>query len=281
MKTTYYYLVSGLPEINEESAANISRIKMEIEEQLDSYDAIAFRFLIFKNDNKNLLQFLRQRDGIEAEPGTDFFVPANFSFEDLENLIIDAYDSEYSVPEYIEQFLEELKNEKYTLRERENRLLQLYYEAGIEYPNRFISQYFLFKRDLKNIILTLNAKMANFKSERIVIGDYDLAKDLFIAQGRDLGLSKVYDYVNTLADKLLNRELVDLELEIDNIVFSFLNENFDENGFHLEAVLIWFLKLASFSRWNQLREQEGSTALDSIVNRIVQTSALPLENVNE
>ena len=158
-ETNFHFLVNALPDVASLAADEIDEVRYLIESNLDHESLHTFRFLLYRNDNKNLLKLMRKRDGILPKMADRFNTPAVFSFEDLDDMLIDAYEDEAEIPGYLAEFLQEERQSNWAVRERENRLVDLYYEAGTCYPQDFISAMFLFKRDLKNILLALNARM--------------------------------------------------------------------------------------------------------------------------
>lgn len=267
----YYYLIASLPEIDDESIKKFPQLIKEWEEELHPADLPDLRFLLMRNDNKNLLKFLRARDGISLLDRISMHTPSVYSFEELENIYIGEYDGDKEVPYYFLKFIEEESEKKYSVRERENRLLELYYEAGIGHKNPFIRKMFLFKRDLKNIMLAINAKRHGFKMENVVLGDYDLPKRLFQAQEEDFGLSKEYPFVKNLIKKLEETQLVDLEREIDKALLDYLDEE-ESADFSFNYLLRYFIEMSQKYRYLNLSESEGEKALNEITEKIIQKS---------
>lgn len=148
-ETNFHFLVNALPDVASLAADEIDEVRYLIESNLDHESLHTFRFLLYRNDNKNLLKLMRKRDGILPKMADRFNTPAVFSFEDLDDMLIDAYEDEAEIPGYLAEFLQEERQSNWAVRERENRLVDLYYEAGTCYPQDFISAMFLFKRDLK------------------------------------------------------------------------------------------------------------------------------------
>ncbi len=274
----YHFLVNALPELADRATERLSEIRSLIEANLDDESLQAFHYLLYRNDNKNLLKLLRKRDGILPAPtAAHFYEPAVFRFEDLEDLLISAYEGEAAVPGYMLTFLDEEKHAGWTVRERENRLLHLYYEAGTEFPQEFIRSMFLFKRDLKNILLALNARSHNFKITRITLGDYDLTAQLATSTQADFGLTGAHEYLPLLSTLLGDGRLIDLEKEIDHLLLAHCATLVGENMFQLNYVLYYFLELSLAHRWAILSPEKGSRALDELVEDVIRSAERPVE----
>lgn len=274
----YHFLVNALPEFSDRAAERVAEIRALIEANLGAEELQAFHYLLYRNDNKNLLKLMRKRDGImPATTAAHFYEPAVFSFEDLDDMLISAYQGEFAIPQYLQQFLDEEPHAGWRVRERENRLLELYYEAGTQFPQEFICSMFLFKRDLKNILLALNARTHNFKITRITLGDYDLPAQLAASTQTDFGLGGVYEYIPQLMNLLADGKLFELEKTIDRLLLDHCASIVGENMFTLNYVLYYFLELSFRHRWSVLSSEKGARALDELIADVVRSAERPLE----
>lgn len=274
-ETNFHFLVNALPDVASLAADEIDEVRYLIESNLDHESLHTFRFLLYRNDNKNLLKLMRKRDGILPKMADRFNTPAVFSFEDLDDMLIDAYEDEAEIPGYLAEFLQEERQSNWAVRERENRLVDLYYEAGTCYPQDFISAMFLFKRDLKNILLALNARMQGFKVARITVGDYDLPAALASSPQADFGLAGVYEYIPQMAAYLNEGRLVELENLLDDLLLDHCATLVGDSIFTLNYVLYYFLELSLRHRWHELTPEKGARALSETVQEIIRTAGQP------
>lgn len=274
-ETNFHFLVNALPDVASLAADEIDEVRYLIESNLDHESLHTFRFLLYRNDNKNLLKLMRKRDGILPKMADRFNTPAVFSFEDLDDMLIDAYEDEAEIPGYLAEFLQEERQSNWAVRERENRLVDLYYEAGTCYPQDFISAMFLFKRDLKNILLALNARMQGFKVARITVGDYDLPAALASSPQADFGLAGVYEYIPQMAAYLNEGRLVELEHLLDDLLLDHCATLVGDGIFTLNYVLYYFLELSLRHRWHELTSEKGARALSETVQEIIRTAGQP------
>jgi len=79
-ETNFHFLVNALPDVATLAADEIDEVRYLIESNLDPASLRAFRFLLHRNDNKNLLKLMRKRDGILPKMADRFNTPAVFSF---------------------------------------------------------------------------------------------------------------------------------------------------------------------------------------------------------
>jgi hypothetical protein len=276
-ETNFHFLVNALPDVATLAADEIDEVRYLIESNLDAESLRAFRFLLYRNDNKNLLKLMRKRDGILPKMAERFYTPAVFSFEDLDDMLIDAYEDEAEIPDYLAEFLREERQSNWSLRERENRLIHLYYESGTSHPQKFISSMFLFKRDLKNILLALNARAHGFKVARITVGDYDLPAALALSTHAEFGLSGVYEYIPQLAAFLAQGRLVELEHLLDDLLLAHCATLVGDRIFTLNYVLYYFLELSLRHRWHELTPEKGARALSETIQEIIRTAGEPVK----
>lgn len=277
-EANFHFLVNALPDLTDMAAGELDEVRSLIEDNLDETAIATFRYLLYRNDNKNLLKLLRKRDGILPKTAGHFYTPAVFTFEDLDDLIIDEYEDDAAIPDYVTQFLSEEKAANWTVRERENRLLELYYAAGTTHNQEFIRSMFLFKRDLKNVLLALNARMQGFKITRITVGDYDLPTALAASTQADFGLAGVHEYIPHLSGLIANGQLVELEQTLDALLLEHCGGLVRGDIFSLNYVLYYFLELSLKHRWQTLTPDKGARALDELVTDIIRTAGQPAES---
>lgn len=274
MAERYHYLISGLPELftSEQTAErDMARIQAEILELLEPDDAEQFRYLLYRNDNKNLLRLIRDRHGIKDESNISFYRPAAFSHQDLEEGILGIFD----LPDYMQTFLEDVDTSKPLTHKTENRLIELYYEEAIEHSGDFLSEYFSYKRDIKNILSAINAKRDGVEVEEVLVGDTDLNRQLAGSNLPDFGLSSIYPFIQEVRELLDLRRLSDLERKVDSLILDFLEERSEGHIFDEVAVFSYFLELSLAARWLDRSKEEGRDRLRDIVRKVLSNSALP------
>lgn len=269
----YYYLLSGLPESDEKTAPEkIEDVQQDIDELLEETDRDAFHFFLYRNDNKNLLRILRDRDGVATYDEVEFYRPCRFSHEDLENALAGVFE----LPGYMQKFLEsdpKIDNEE-QLRQRENRLLEMYYEAALNHRSSFVREWFQFKQDLKNIIQAINAKKYGLPLSELLIGRSDLADQLARQPLLDQSLQKLYPYLLTLQDHIENGRMTELEKEIESLLLSFAEEKSALEPFGFSSVMLRFLHFSYDYRWAGLTEQAGKEALNRQIDSILSKANL-------
>ncbi len=278
MSEQYYYLISSLPELNTRGGLGehqLESLQETIEDNLSDADRALFQYLVFRNDNKNLLFILRQREGVRETPRLSFHRPCAFSHQRLEEGLAGLG----SLPRYMHRFLEERRSGRLSGagRRLENRLTELYYDEALQAPNSFIRSYFYFKRDLKNIVSALNARRVGYPLEEVLLGQYELSERLLDHPGADFGLGLSHPYVAELAELIDERRFKELEVAIDRIQLEYLDELTAFDYFGAAQVFAYFIKLSLSHRWLDLKRDAGLQELNVIIENVLRTASLPEE----
>ena len=130
---SYYYLISGLPEVklsDSKAKYDINEIAQNILSNLSDKDIKLFNYFIYQNDNKNLVNAIALSKGLFS-PYSVHLEPSIFSKEEIQK-----YDNLSNLPNYMVKFLEDNKNTEWeNIRHIENSLLSLYYEEMIQTGN--------------------------------------------------------------------------------------------------------------------------------------------------
>ena len=274
----YYYLKSGLPVLGTaglSAEANLDSIRVFIESNLSPGDQAHFRYLLYRNDNKNLLRLMRAHDGVEESSHLTFNEPAVFAHQELES----GFSGISELPEYMKVFVAEYRAGRLppNVRVRENMLKESYYSEALDLPNAFLRSYFHFKRDLKNILSAINARKFGYPLEEVFIGDYDLVETLRTSRASDFGLARSHPYVSELGGLIESGDLSGLERAIDRILIDHVDEQSAGEPFGSAAVFAYFVRLSLGSRWLSLTKEGGMVELRNIMQRILARASWPTE----
>ena len=125
---------------------------------------------------------------------------------------------------YMREFLEETDIQKPLTLETENRLIELYYQEAIANSGEFLSGYFEHKRDIKNIVIAINAKRDGKDVSQVLVGDTDLNRQIAVSNQADFGLSRIYPFIPEIRELIEHRHLNDLEKKIDSLILDYIEE---------------------------------------------------------
>lgn len=269
---SYYYLISGLPEVkllDSKAKYDINEITQNILSGLSSKDAKLFNYFIYQNDNKNLVNAIALSKGLFS-PYFVHLEPSIFSKEEIQK-----YANLSNLPNYMVKFLEDNKNTEWeNIKHIENSLLSLYYEEMIQTGNAFIREYALFMRNLKNILAALNGKALGFSGDEIskeLIGDYPLISSLTKSSAADFGLGREIPYINSIIDTFNSSDKAD-PYNLENVECSLVNGFLDRltsiKSFTTDNLFAYYINLTYAVSINGRNEEEGKKHLQTLVNSL-------------
>ena len=274
---SYYYLISGLPEVklsDSKAKYDINEITQSILSGLSSKDAKLFNYFIYQNDNKNLANSIALSKGLFS-PYNIHLEPSIFSKEEIQK-----YSNLSNLPNYMAKFLEDNKNTEWeNIRHIENSLLSLYYDEMINTGNGFIREYALFMRNLKNILAALNGRALGFSADAIakeLIGDYPLINILTKSTAADFGLGKEIPYINNIIETFNSSDKAD-PYNMENIECSLVNEFLERatsiKSFTTENLFAYYINLTYAVSINGRNEEEGKKHLETLVSSLKSEAA--------
>ena len=269
---SYYYLISGLPEVklsDSKAKYDINEITQNILSNLSDKDIKLFNYFIYQNDNKNLVNAIALSKGLFS-PYSVHLEPSIFSKEEIQK-----YANLSNLPNYMVKFLEDNKNTEWeNIRHIENSLLSLYYEEMIQTGNAFIREYALFMRNLKNILAALNGKALGFSGDEIskeLIGDYPLISALTKSSAADFGLGREIPYINNIIDTFNSSDKAD-PYNLENVECSLVNGFLDRltsiKSFTTDNIFAYYINLTYAVSINGRNEEEGKKHLQTLVNSL-------------
>ena len=269
---SYYYLISGLPEVklsDSKAKYDINEVTQNILSNLSDKDIKLFNYFIYQNDNKNLANAIANSKGLFS-PYSIHLEPSIFSKEEIQK-----YVNLSNLPNYMVKFLEDNKNTEWeNIRHIENSLLSLYYEEMIQTGNAFIREYALFMRNLKNILAALNGKALGFSGDEIskeLIGDYPLISALTKSSAADFGLGREIPYINSIIDTFNSSDKAD-PYNLENVECSLVNGFLDRltsiKSFTTDNLFAYYVNLTYAVSINGRNEEEGKKHLQTLVNSL-------------
>lgn len=269
---SYYYLISGLPEVklsDSKAKYDINEITQNILSNLSDKDIKLFNYFIYQNDNKNLVNAIALSKGLFS-PYSVHLEPSIFSKEEIQK-----YVNLSNLPNYMVKFLEDNKNTEWeNIRHIENSLLSLYYEEMIQTGNAFIREYALFMRNLKNILAALNGKALGFSGDEIskeLIGDYPLISALTKSSAADFGLGREIPYINSIIDTFNSSDKAD-PYNLENVECSLVNGFLDRltsiKSFTTDNLFAYYINLTYAVSISGRNEEEGKKHLQTLVNSL-------------
>lgn len=274
----YYYLVSGLPELNFDNrkiSFEISDIIREFSDLMSSEDFEDIRTVLFSIDLRNIVSNFIEKSSDEFEAN------GNFNYDELEyffsSSIKDIRDDFNNIDDLIVTFISYYNSSEsyYPNMSWSDQLALMYYNYALESSNNFLKEYFLFEKDLKNILIALIAAKYNFSPEVSLLGSNDTVHALKTVKSKDYGLSGDYPFINRLITLFDSSDFYKRELEIDKIKWDFIEDLNSFEYFSSSNIMGFLLKYTILNRWAVKSEEKGKKSLDKIFAELEKSYELP------
>jgi len=265
-KRNYYCLVAGLPDIiidGNKPGETSHELKNELGEQLHTSDYKLAELLYLHYDNKNLLNLLLKQD--------NRFIPlGNYTEEYLEEQIKEPTN----IVDYMKQLIYNFKAETSgnSNMSSENELQSLYYEYVLQVENDFLGQWFMFDRDMKNIITAVNCRKYGYDTEKQLIPvkyENEVYETLIKSSPKADLLADEVPYVEKILQIAESEmDISEKEKSLDNIKWQFLDEHTFFRYFTIEKILSFVIKLKIVERWIELDNETGKALFARLINNI-------------
>lgn len=261
----YYYLVSGLPDIQLSDTKVSPMVEMaeEIKDNLSAADANLFRLLLMKYDNENLLAYLKDNNAQLNPLG-------NLSSNDWEELVAlmnesDSVADKRLMP-YIQQFYAQYTEGFPENVLPEDQLATGYYSYGMKCGNRFLADWFEFNLNLNNVLTALMCRKFGFDIKTAVLGSNEIAEALRTSGARDFGLAGTFDQMEEVLRIAEMTDLYEREKRLDALRWNWLEENTFFHFFSAERIWAFWLKCELIHRWEDLTTEKGKAVFRQLMD---------------
>ena len=251
-KQEYHYLVAGLPGIvigQSKVSLKVADFKEELSHFLHPEDFQLIEMLFLRFDNQNLLNLLQKSD-LPWDP------MGKFSLEQMEQ---GMDDPTAGLPDYMKVFHTAFREGTPFVNGMswENQLTQLFYDHVIGQTEDFLNAWFIFERDLKNLLTAISARRHGLPLEGQLIGKNEVTAAIRKSHARDFGLANEYPYIEKLLKVEEQTDILDRERTITQLKWTQIDELNTFNYFTIDKILGFLLKLISFERWSNLDPDDG------------------------
>lgn len=264
----YYYLVSGLPELDPDQwhpPIHPVEFRQELKHFLSPADYELLHWVFLPFDNRNLLTRL-------TDDGTAWHPLGWYSREEMERKL---HEPGGLLP-YMEKFLTAWHQEspRRTDFQWENLLAQLFYETAREAPNEMIRKWYVFDNYLKNFLAGWNIRQYLFPSEGHFIGTDDMIRSMEKLPAHDFGLSFELPMMDRILAALDEDDVLNRERMLDRLRWRYIDELNTFQYFTVEVIAGFLLKCNMLYRWDRLDAQRGSQSLRRELKRFENTIML-------
>ena len=271
----YFYLLASLPDLELEKAnknLDFEAIFDLVKRNLSEEDLRLFQYLLYPNDIKNIIsEIAAKREKPSLYPA--YFFPSHIAPNSLKNTskIQEVLPGFFA--SLFEQHPEWLEDKQ--LPKLENIMLERFYESALNLDDKFISKYFEFDRNLRNILVACNARNYSLNLESQLIGDADINRQLQRSQASDFGLSQQFPFIDEIFLVLEKEEPVALEKLLDKLRWGFIDDYNALNFFERGNVYGYFMKLMMTKRWTDLEGEETPDRLGALIEDSMKSLEIP------
>ncbi len=270
MKRNYYYLVAGLQDITldiHKLSTGQQEFRNELQTALHPKDYQLTEVLFYPFDNINLLNLLSKSEKEFDERGT-------FSQAQLEENI---RESNGELPAYMDQFIQSYKEDDPIIpgMSPENQLTTLFYRYTRSLNSDFLRNWFMFNRDLNNLLTAIVCRKYDIPYENQIIGNDDIADSIRKSHARDFGLSAEITWLDDILNIAKNDDVQEREKAIDQLRWNYLDEVTFFEYFTIDKILAFTLKLGMVERWLALDREHGSKMFNQLLHELKSSYKLP------
>jgi hypothetical protein len=265
----YYFLIAGLPELvfsDKKSPMNLAECRQLILNQLHPDDKALVQLLFLPFDHVNLINTLFHGNkafnvnGVLGPSEIAGFIDAKLRDEQLPHLkfryIADVLTSTFLLPEML------------PLASFESLLLNGYYTYLASVPNKFVNNYSVFDKNIRNLFAALNGQKFSLPFESQLIGDDQNLEMLKKFRWRDYGMVAQVGNIEALLALFEMSDVLERELKIDMLRWHFIDDAVLFEPFSIDRVLAYLLKLMMLERWILLDHEKGKVLLAKFLDDI-------------
>lgn len=261
----YYYLISGLPDLRfgeEHPQLDTSEVLDTIQRNLEPADENIFRFLLYPIDNQNLLNAI-----FEDHKSISPFAFKHHGLFDKE--MLKSYRRQKGfLPAYMGEFLN-LWEEYFptlTMWEIEEKLESQYY-SEIEHQNCFfLSEYYAFKRKLKDLMAVFNKSYFNPMLSNTPESMRSLSNQVGKGKTPPASFFNDYPFLEEMDEVFARQDPLETDRFADRLTWEYLEET--KGHFEQDKVFAYVLKLLIVDKWIGRDAEEGKKRFDELSSHI-------------
>ena len=254
--TNYYCLVASLKEYAldaDTKGFDAEAIRSGILEEVSADDAREVRLLYGYYDCENIAAL---RAGRSAHNPL-----GNLAHEELEEELKAPRRLPVAVARVVRAYADPEGEDAETVdtaRRFEKELFGAYYAACARARSRFLREWSVFDRNLRNVSAAVTARAAGRAVEEVVVGSDDVAEQLQRSSAADFGLRGELPYVDAVIAAVNDEaNLVEKEHKIDMIRWNEAAELATFDYFDINAILSYLVRVNIVARWTQLDAARG------------------------
>ncbi|MDR2382699.1 MAG: DUF2764 domain-containing protein [Prevotellaceae bacterium] len=262
----YYYLISSLPELffDAEDSKNpdFLYIRDYMLENFSTTDIDYIYNLLNNIDNHNLITAIYHKNRAWKKGGQMEFQ----STDELSKFVLPNYMLNFL--EYIDDYKTEYKSNPDELA-AEKYLLEHYYAQMENSDNRFITKWFKFDREVKNIQAAYLCKQLGTSMDDYLVKKDDITEFLLKNTSSDFGLLRERDYMPELFQALETQDVFDRENKLDMLRWKQIDEINVMEYFSVDVALGTLQKAYIADRWLALDNENGKKLFRKLIDDLI------------
>ena len=151
----------------------------------------------------------------------------------------------------------------------EKTLMEAYYRQCDGAESRFLREWSLFDRTLRNVAAAVTARAAGRPVEETVVGDGDVVEQLSRSSAADFGLRGELPYIDAVIAAVNDEaNLLEKEHKIDLIRWNEAEELATFDYFNINTILSYLVRINIVARWTRLDEKRGREMLGRLLAQL-------------
>ena len=139
-------------------------------------------------------------------------------------------------------------------------------EQGLQAKNRFVRDWFVFNRDMNNVLVAQICRKHGFDVKQQIVGEGEVAEQLRThTTQKDFGLNEVAGDFSAYLALAQIEDLMQREKAMDAIRFEWLQTRTEFDFFSAEMVFAYYLEALMLHRWSLLTVEEGEKVFRALV----------------
>lgn len=275
----YYYLISGLPELqldDQKLKLTLAEFKAELKEHLSKSDWEVLSYFFMQFDNENLLKVLKN-------PEAEINHLGNLDEEELRDILMLYKETDAPVypgnPRYFNAFVPAYLAEEEAIPGMTwgDQLTSLYYDHAIAAKNSFVAEWFQLNLNISNVLTAYTCMKYGYDREASVVGSNEIAEAIRNNNARDFGIAAEFPEVEEVIRIAEETDIYEKERKIDVLKWKWLEEKGFFHYFDVEHLFIYLVRLQMLSRWVKLEKETGLKVFREMINLLQHSFEFPNE----
>lgn len=240
----YYFLVAYLPEI----LFDDTKIRISLSELLEE------RYHIPETDWKEIELVLLGRDILIL----DMLLSGKTIAVEHSLFEIDFWREQIKFPkegpEFILKYLKSIDLQSFGPRQIDELYAAYFDHVVATSGNKFLREYFIFQKNLRNILTAIRAREKFLEPADHLVGDGELVEILGTSSAEDFGLGDRYPWLEGLIQAVGPHQRQEAT---EKILWDYLDENAGPDPFHFNSILVYMLKTEFLQKRLAMSEEKG------------------------